>query len=120
MTAILNIATPEGRELGAQVARLCDGELKGKPDNRCQTCAGRAGDHLANGSPETLMSFVKSIAERTPFWCHEHDRPCAAWLALRFSHPIEMPWNHCTGIDDSAWIVTPDGVVMTPDAGQYR
>jgi hypothetical protein len=102
MTAILNRATPEGRALGAQVARLCDGALVGKTDNRCATCAGRAGDHLANGSPETLMSFVKSVAERTPFWCHEREnRPCAAWLAMRFASDsrVEMPWPHSEGVE---------------------
>jgi hypothetical protein len=119
VTAILNVATPEGRALGREIARLCDGELKNKPDNRCGTCAGRGGDHLANGSPATLMSFVKSIAERTPFWCHEHDRPCAAWLALRFSKPVEVPWDHCQVADDAPWLVTGDGVVVTPDARSY-
>ena len=96
-----NRATPEGRALGRELARLCDGELAGKQDDRRQTCAFRAGDHLANGSPETLMSAVKCMAERTPFWCHEHDRPCAGWLAMRAPPEMarEMPWEHCPGAD---------------------
>ncbi len=55
-----NVATEEGRALGRKLARLCDGELKGKADNRCQTCAFRAGDHIANGSPETLMTALNA------------------------------------------------------------
>lgn len=120
MTTVINTATPAGRALGAQVARLCDGALEGKADARCSTCAGRGGDHLANGSEATLMSFVKSAAERTVFWCHEHDRPCAAWLALRFPEPVQVPWDHCHVDDDVPWIVTTDGVVVTPDARRYE
>jgi len=96
-----NQRTPEGIELGKQMARLCDKELAGKPDNRCATCAFRHGDHLANGSPETLMNATKCIIERTPFWCHEHDRPCAGWLAMRFDadSAFEAPWDHVGGVD---------------------
>lgn len=97
-----NQRTPEGIALGEQMARLCDGELAGKPDNRCVTCAFRHGDHLANGSAETLMSAVKCIFERTPFFCHEHDRPCAGWLVLRIDagRELEMPWGHVEGADE--------------------
>jgi hypothetical protein len=119
MTTIINTITPEGRALGAQIARICDTELAGKTDNRCGTCAGRAGDHLANGSEATLMFFVKAAAERTPFWCHEHDRPCAAWLVMRSDNPVIMPWRHYDVAEDAPWIVTPDGVVVTPDTRKY-
>lgn len=100
MTVRENAVTAEGRELGAQLARLCDSEAKrtGR-DGRCDTCAFRAGDHLANGSPETLMTAFKCAAERTPFWCHEHDRPCAGWLLMRFNAPVEMPWPIIEGAD---------------------
>ena len=96
-----NQRTPEGEALGERMARLCDIELAGKADHRCQTCALRKGDHLANGSPETLMSVVKCMAERTPFWCHEHDRPCAGWLAMRADADkiIPTPWEHVEGAD---------------------
>lgn len=98
---IPNQRTTEGIALGEQMARLCDVELAGKPDNRCETCAFRKGDHLANGSPETLMSAVKCCLERTPFWCHEQERPCAGWLAMRApsERTIEMPWDHVHGSD---------------------
>ena len=96
-----NLRTQEGGALGEQMARLCDIELAGKPDNRCDTCALRKGDHLANGSPETLMSVFKCLAERTPFWCHEQDRPCAGWLAMRTDAgaTVQVPWNHVEGAD---------------------
>lgn len=97
----LNVATDEGRELGRNLARLCDGELAGKVDERCRTCAFRAGDHLANGSPETLMTALKCAMERDPFWCHEHDRPCAGWLAMRWpaGRTVQAPWEAVAGID---------------------
>lgn len=98
-----NIATDEGRALGAEMARLCDGEVERQGrDGRCGTCAFRAGDHLANGSVETLMSAVKCVAEREPFWCHEHDRPCAGWQLMRFDTDatVTMPWDHVAGVDD--------------------
>lgn len=104
-----NRVTNEGRALGREMARLCDGELAGKRDDRCATCAFRAGDHLANGSPETLMSALKCALEGDPFWCHEHDRPCAGWAALRRSKPdrIEVPWDHVPGGNYKAGDVIP-------------
>ena len=104
-----NRTTPEGRELGCHMARLCDAELAGKRDDRCRTCAFRSGDHLANGSPETLMSALKSAAEGTPFWCHEHDRACAGWAAMRApkGEEREMPWKHPEGDDCKAGDVIP-------------
>lgn len=99
-----NQRTPEGIALGAQMARICDNELAGKPDSRCATCAFRCGDHIANGSPETLMSAVKACMERTPFGCHEQERPCAGWLAMRAptASTVEMPWEHVGGADVEA------------------
>lgn len=103
MTApfIENEATPEGRELGRILARFCDQELAGKPDNRCGTCAFTAGDHLANGSPATLMTALKCAMEREPFWCHEHDRPCAGWQAMRApaDRTVNVPWDYVEGSD---------------------
>jgi len=94
-----NRTTPEGRELGKRMARLCDQELAGKRDNRCSTCAFRLGDHLANGSPETLMSALKCAIERTPFWCHEADHPCAGWQAMKSAPDCRLvvPWEHVPG-----------------------
>lgn len=97
----LNLPTDEGRELGKQMARLCDGELVGKPDERCSTCAFKSGDHIANGSPETLMSALKCAMEGEVFWCHEHNRACAGWAAMRFGKEssVEAPWEHPKGVD---------------------
>ena len=102
---IANSATPEGRELGMHLARLCDREAeKAGRDDRCPTCAFRAGEHLANGSVVTLMSAVKCMAERDPFWCHEHDRPCAGWQLMRFEADatVSMPWDHVPGVEEEA------------------
>jgi|ERR1700677_1995336 len=96
-----NLPTPEGRALGREMARLCDGELDGKCDDRCPACAFRAGSHVANGSPETLISAVKCLLEGEPFWCHEHDRACAGWAAMRFPKDrlLKAPWEHPEGFD---------------------
>jgi hypothetical protein len=82
------------------MARLCDAELSGKPDNRCSSCAFRAGDHVANGSPETLMTALKCAAEGEVFWCHEHDRACAAWAIMSFPKEarVEVAWEYAGGI----------------------
>lgn len=96
-----NLATDEGRELGKHMARLCDVELDGKEDRRCATCAFRAGDHLANGSPETLMTAIKCAAEGRPFWCHETDKPCAGWIAMRAPEDAQItaPWEYVEGAE---------------------
>jgi hypothetical protein len=77
-----NVATEEGRALGREVARMADAEYQrtGR-DARCETCAFRGGEHIANGSPATLMSAVKCVMEGTPFYCHETERPCGGWTA---------------------------------------
>lgn len=104
-----NAVTAEGRELGRHMARLCDGELAGRRDDRCRTCAFRAGDHLANGSPETLMTALKCAMEGDPFWCHEHDRPCAGWAAMRTGkgEHIAIPWDAVSGRNYEAGDVIP-------------
>lgn len=104
-----NRATEEGRALGREMARLCDAELAGKEDDRCRTCAFRSGDHIANGSPETLMTALKCAMEGEPFWCHEHDRPCAGWRAMRFSkgQRVKAPWEFVQGGDYQAGDVIP-------------
>ena len=96
-----NIATEEGCALGKEMARLCDGQFAGKADPRCQTCAFRHGDHLANGSAETLMSALKCAMEGTPFYCHEHEKACAGWSAMCFpaDKRVEAPWEHVEGVD---------------------
>jgi hypothetical protein len=104
-----NRVTEEGRELGRHLARLCDSALARKEDARCGTCAFRAGDHLANGSSETLMTALKCAMEREPFWCHEHNRPCAGWAAMRFptDRKVAAPWDYAPGGEYNAGDVIP-------------
>lgn len=47
------------------------------------------------------MSALTCALERTPFWCHGHDRPCAGWLALRApaDELRDAPWDHPAGAD---------------------
>lgn len=98
-----NVVTEDGIELGRHLARFCDIEAqKTGKDSRCGTCAFRSGDHPANGSVATLMSALKCAAERVPFWCHEHERPCAGWVLMRFENPVKMPWDHIPGTDAPA------------------
>lgn len=102
---IPNTASPEGRELGREMARICDAEIGDGPDDRCATCAFRAGDHLANGSVATLMTALKCAMEREPFWCHEADnRPCAGWQAVKAAKggEIAVPWECLEGADVDA------------------
>jgi hypothetical protein len=101
MSLIPNTASPEGRELGFHLARLCNKALQGRQDNRCATCAFRNGEHLANGSGPTLMNAVKCLMENKAFHCHEHDRVCAGYLAMcdPKSPPVEMPWGFVEGTD---------------------
>ena len=107
---IPNRTTDEGKLLGKHLARLCDIELAGKNDDRCHTCAFRAGDHIANGSPETLMSALKCALEGTLFLCHERsNRACAGWAAMRApkGQEIAMPWDHVDGGSYKAGDVIP-------------
>ena len=92
---ILNQATKEGQSLGKEMARLCDIEAKRNPSprKRCRTCAFRAGEHVANGSPQTLMNAVKCVMERKVFYCHEIDRPCVGWRTLVSDTNIPAPWD---------------------------
>jgi hypothetical protein len=107
---VRNLPTPEGRALGVELARLVEGEVAGKDDGRCATCAFRVGTD-ANGSPQTLMDAVKCAAERVPFYCHEamsaeqdaawrrgEDLPgnmtklCAGWRAMLSPVAHVAPW----------------------------
>lgn len=71
-----NEPTPEGRMLGAQLARLADIEEERlrerfpKMHRRCGDCALRLGT-VPNGCPETLMDVVKGLVEHVPFYCHQ-------------------------------------------------
>jgi len=103
-----NVTTPEGKELGTHLARFADVEVaRGEIDRRCSTCAFRAGDHLANGSVETLMTALKCVMEREVFWCHEHPLPCGGWILLRHEQGniVKAPWDSIDGADELPAIV---------------
>lgn len=66
-----NHTTPEGFELGRNLARMADdAEPKARlrmPElqPRCQSCAFRAGPHIASGSPFTQMDAMKCVIVET-------------------------------------------------------
>jgi hypothetical protein len=92
-----NVPTPEGRLLGAELARLADIEEEHlrerfpRAHRRCGECAFRAGTD-PNGCVETLMDAVKAIVEGVPFYCHKKFAPdgspelLCAGFALLVSH----------------------------------
>jgi len=101
-----NRPTPEGRELGAGIARLCDKAIAEKRTHiptfpeRCGTCAFRLGT-IPNGCPETLMDAMKCVLEVRPFMCHEqldeNKEPnglCAGWYGMMTADrkPVAAPW----------------------------
>jgi hypothetical protein len=75
-TAVPNLPTPEGRLLGAELARLTDIEEERLRERfphahrRCGDCALRAGTD-PNGCAETLLDVVKALVEHVPFYCHK-------------------------------------------------
>lgn len=110
-----NYRTDDGAELGQRMSAWCDeAEPKARlkfPElpPRCNSCAFRAGRHLANGSPFTQMDALKCVLEGVEFQCHEttrKDQPCSGWammvLASEGSNDfIEVPWDFCGGADDA-------------------
>lgn len=108
MGKVRNRPTPEGRELGAMLAKFCDDaepEARLKVPElppRCQSCAFRNGPHVANGSPATQMDALKCVLEGVEFMCHQPDREgqcCSGWamMVLAKGEPgfvnIEWPFS---------------------------
>ena len=104
--AIRNFKSAEGRELGIIMAGFVDSaeplaRLKfPELPPRCNSCAGRAGNHLASQSVATQMDFVKCIMEGKEFQCHEPARlgqTCSAWAMLVLAEGevffSAVPWN---------------------------
>ena len=102
---IRNYTTPEGHELGRHLARICDDaepaarlRMPELPP-RCQSCAFRAGNHLASGSPATQMDALKCVLEGHEFYCHQPDREghlCSGWAMMMLAKDgpdfVEVPW----------------------------
>jgi hypothetical protein len=106
-----NVPTPQGRQVGEQLARLCDkaeasmlAEL-GTAPYRCASCAFRRGT-FPNGCPETVLDALKCVMEGVPFYCHhsekdltgKHIGQCAGYVVSRAAvqegglSVIETPW----------------------------
>jgi hypothetical protein len=109
---IRNRTSPEGHELGKQLARLADNaEPKARlrmPElpPRCSSCAFRDGPHLASGSPETQMAALKCVMEGAEFHCHQHDREghlCSGWAMMMLAKDepdfVKAPWDFVDGAD---------------------
>jgi hypothetical protein len=108
---IRNTKTPEGIDLGKEMARFCDAaepqaRLKcPELPPRCNSCAFRAGRHLANGSPFTQMDGLKAVLEGTGFYCHEPHRAdelCSGYVMfmLASNSPddfVKVPWDFSGG-----------------------
>ena len=110
--AIRNYRTDEGAELGRTLAKWCDdAEPKAKlraPElpPRCNSCAFRAGRHLANGSPFTQMDILKCVMEGREFFCHQPDREgalCSGWAIMMLAKDTadftEVPGEFSGGHD---------------------
>jgi hypothetical protein len=102
---IRNRATAEGAELGKMLAQFADdAEPKARlrmPElpPRCNSCAFRAGPHVANGSPETQMDALKCVMQGDQFLCHEPAREgslCSGWAMMMLAKDepdfIEVVW----------------------------
>jgi hypothetical protein len=97
--------TPEGRELGENIARLIQPAIEelaamGEPDVRCATCAFRAGT-VPNGCAQTLMDAMKCVMEGSRvFLCHQdtsHQTVCHGYFAARFAGGAKdrkVPWDY--------------------------
>ncbi|MFD2755964.1 hypothetical protein [Comamonas terrae] len=99
--------SPEGRALGIQLARLVEPIIKnlekqGEPDERCKSCAFRAGT-VPNGCLQTMADAIKAMLEQKPFLCHvqryangQH-KLCAGWLATQWGsadwQPVQCSWE---------------------------
>lgn len=113
--------SPEGRAMGAQLARLADRSCaalaqQGEADDRCKSCAFRAGT-VPNGCLQTQMDALKAVVENVPFHCHQHDRKgsvCHGWFAAQvaITHAermrgqrrpaITIPWDFSPPDEPSA------------------
>lgn len=80
--------SPEGVALGTSMAKLYDiaerrlGNMA-DPDERCKTCAFRAGT-VPNGCEQTQLDISKCVAEDIRFYCHQHrGQLCHGWVTTR-------------------------------------
>lgn len=88
--------SPEGRQLGEQMAKLYDiaerrlGAMA-DPDERCKSCAFRPGT-VPNGCAQTQLDISKCAAEGIPFYCHQHrGQLCHGWATVRIGLGDVLP-----------------------------
>lgn len=108
--------SPEGRALGTQLVRLVEPiikklEMEGEPDERCKSCAYRAGT-VPNGCLQTMADAIKATLEQTPFLCHVDRQAdgtlklCRGWLASQWGSidrpPIPCSWEFSQPDDQEA------------------
>lgn len=107
---VRNRPTPDGRELGKNMARFADVEEAnwkfelGFYPVRCPSCAFKKGT-IPNGCVSTTMDATKCTLENVPFFCHYGERReslttlCAGYLLLRSEHPIKVDWPFSDEMD---------------------
>jgi hypothetical protein len=97
--------SPEGKKAGATTAMLADKmcarlAAEDEPDERCKTCAFRAGT-VPNGCAQTQLDVIKAVNENVPFMCHQKPRRiCHGWyavsvLARRMEEATGQPLPKC-------------------------
>lgn len=92
--------------MGETMAKWCDdAEPKARlrlPElpPRCNSCALRSGNHLANGSPTTQTDLMKCLIEGVEFYCHEPAREghlCSGWAMFMLAKDDakfgSVPWE---------------------------
>lgn len=101
-----------GIKAGQKLVQITEPTIKklaseGEPDERCKSCAFRAGT-VPNGCIQTQLDALKAVVEDVPFLCHQADRKgaiCHGWFAARVAvndaagrrgHPMPItacPWE---------------------------
>lgn len=82
--------SPEGVALGKTAVAMAEKGLlalmaEGETDDRCKTCAFRAGT-VPNGCAQTQLDVFKCVIENKPFLCHQtskNQNVCHGWYAAR-------------------------------------
>lgn len=124
MTTIRNITTPDGHLLGKKLAQFCDdAEPKARlrlPElpPRCNSCAFRAGPHLANGSPITQMDALKCLMEGVEFRCHQPAREghiCSGWAMMMLAWRNSLQSTTNDALDMLCSLVSERGGGITPN-----
>ena len=93
--------SPEGKAIGAMLVRMVEPAvaalaLEGEQDERCKSCAFRAGT-VPNGCLQTQLDACKSVLEQRPFMCHVNKyrdgthQICHGWFAATWSRGSVEP-----------------------------